>query len=137
VVVLPVYMSVYYMHAWCLQRSGEGIRSPGTGVVDGYELLCRCWKSNPGPLEKYPVLITTVSSSSSPALSVFCLECSPPELHPALESEGSVLPVALEDSRHTAKDAVPESLSCSEKLLQPQSWRQGFLSSENYDQISF
>lgn len=25
---------MYYMHDWCLQRSEEGVRSFGTGVID-------------------------------------------------------------------------------------------------------
>ena len=33
-----VCMYVYHIHAWCLRRSDVGIRSPGTGVIDGCEL---------------------------------------------------------------------------------------------------
>lgn len=35
------------MHSW----SEEGVRSPGTGVRDGYKPLCGCWEVNPGPLQ--------------------------------------------------------------------------------------
>ena len=49
----------------------EGVRSPGTGVTDSFELLCGCWKLNSGPLEKQSVLITTEPSHQSPIL--FCL----------------------------------------------------------------
>lgn len=31
--VLPVCMCVYHVHACYPQRSGEGIRSPGTGSI--------------------------------------------------------------------------------------------------------
>lgn len=33
-----------------------GVRSPGFGVTDSYELPCGCWELNPGPLEERPVL---------------------------------------------------------------------------------
>jgi hypothetical protein len=36
----------------------EGVRSPGTGVMDSYELLCGCWELHAGPLEEQPVLLT-------------------------------------------------------------------------------
>lgn len=36
--VLPAFMYVHYMSAWCLRRSEEAIGSSGTGVKDGYEL---------------------------------------------------------------------------------------------------
>jgi hypothetical protein len=33
----------------------EGGRFPGTDVIDSCELLCGCWKLNPGPLEEQAV----------------------------------------------------------------------------------
>lgn len=33
--VLPACMYMYHMHACCLQRLEEGVRSCGTGVKDG------------------------------------------------------------------------------------------------------
>jgi hypothetical protein len=36
--VLPACMYVYYVCAWCPQRSEESIGSPGTGIIDGWEL---------------------------------------------------------------------------------------------------
>jgi hypothetical protein len=36
----------------------EGIRSPGTRVIDNCELPCGCWKLTLGPLEEQPVLLT-------------------------------------------------------------------------------
>jgi hypothetical protein len=38
----------------------EGVRSPGTGIVDSCELSCGCWELNPGPLEEQPVLLIPV-----------------------------------------------------------------------------
>jgi hypothetical protein len=40
----------------------EDMRPPGTGVTDGCELPCGCWKLNPGPLEEQPVLLTAKPS---------------------------------------------------------------------------
>lgn len=41
------------------QRPAEGIRSPGTGVTDGYKPPCVFWELNLGPLEEQWVLLTT------------------------------------------------------------------------------
>lgn len=45
-----------YMYAPCMclvsQRSEEGIRCPGTGVIDGCDSPCGYWKLSPGPLEE-------------------------------------------------------------------------------------
>lgn len=35
--ILPAYMSVYYMCAWCLWRPEEGVGASGIGVKDGCE----------------------------------------------------------------------------------------------------
>ena len=40
----------------------EGVRSPGTGVIDSCDLLCGCWELNSGPLEELPMLLTTEPS---------------------------------------------------------------------------
>jgi hypothetical protein len=48
--VLPACICVYHVCTWCSQRSEEGIRFPGTGIVDGCGLPCECWESSPGPL---------------------------------------------------------------------------------------
>lgn len=62
---LGAFMSVHDMHA-CLRRSEKGVRSLGTAVTDGCKTL---WVpgTEPGPLEKQPVLVTT-ELSVSPAL---------------------------------------------------------------------
>lgn len=31
-----------HMHTWYPQKPGKGIRCPGTGVRDNWELPCRC-----------------------------------------------------------------------------------------------
>ena len=43
-------------------RSEEGVRSPGTGVTYGCELLRRCWELNTGPQEEQPMLLTSEST---------------------------------------------------------------------------
>ena len=61
-VYLMFFLSVYLctnIHAWCLQRSEEGIRSPGTRALDGCEPVSRWWESNPGPLQEQQVPLTT------------------------------------------------------------------------------
>jgi hypothetical protein len=47
--------------------------SPGTGVIDSYELLCGCWTSNPGPLQEQPMSSIT-EVSLQPLLHSFWLE---------------------------------------------------------------
>lgn len=42
--VLPVYMWVYRVHAWCPQRSENGVGSPGTKVTDSCEVPYGCWE---------------------------------------------------------------------------------------------
>lgn len=37
--VLLICMYVNCVHAWCQKRSGEGIRSPGTGVMNDYNAM--------------------------------------------------------------------------------------------------
>lgn len=56
--VLPACISVYHMHAWCPQRSEEGIRSPGTEVMDGCGPPYRYGEINPDPLQGQHVLLT-------------------------------------------------------------------------------
>ena len=38
--VLPAYMSVYHVHAWCPWRPEEGTGVPGTVVMDSCKLPC-------------------------------------------------------------------------------------------------
>ena len=64
--MLCLRMSVHHTQAWCLWRSEEGTKCSGTGVVGGYELLCRCWELNLSLLPKYLVLLTTGPSLQPP-----------------------------------------------------------------------
>lgn len=32
---MSVHMSVHYVWPWCLQRPEGGVRTPGTGVIEG------------------------------------------------------------------------------------------------------
>lgn len=59
--ILHVYMFVDHMHAWWLQRSKEGRKSPETGDTDSFELSCWCWVPNLGPLEEKPMFLTAES----------------------------------------------------------------------------
>lgn len=52
---------VYYVTVRCPQRS-EGVGSPGIGVKDACVPLCGCWESNPCPLEKQQVSLSTETS---------------------------------------------------------------------------
>lgn len=36
----PTYTYIYYLQAWCAQRSWEGNKSPGTGVKEGCKVTC-------------------------------------------------------------------------------------------------
>lgn len=41
--VLPRYIVMHCLCAWCPRRPKEGDRSPETGIRDGCESPCRCW----------------------------------------------------------------------------------------------
>lgn len=49
-------MSVYHIHISYSETPEEGVESHGARVTVSCELLCGCWKLNPGPLEKKPAL---------------------------------------------------------------------------------
>jgi hypothetical protein len=50
VTALPAWMSVYYMHAWQLQRPEGGVRSSETGVTEGlsYHVGAGNWPQSSG-----------------------------------------------------------------------------------------
>jgi hypothetical protein len=56
--VLFTCISMYHMHSWYPWRPEEGIGFSRTEVTEGYELPCRCWELNLGPLQEQPVLFT-------------------------------------------------------------------------------
>lgn len=71
--IFILYTLVFCLHI-CLC---EGVRFPKTGVTGRCDLPCECWKLNPSPLEKQPVLLTTqlsfqphggISSAEVPSL---------------------------------------------------------------------
>lgn len=66
---LHVYMYTTCMQ--CPQKPEEGVRSPGTGVRDTCESLCRYWKMNPGSLQEHPKLLTQKNSSAALAYYIF------------------------------------------------------------------
>ena len=66
---LHVYLGEYYVCAWCLWRSEEGVGSPGIGVRDGFELPWGSWESILGPVEEHPILVTAKSSLQTPFIS--------------------------------------------------------------------
>lgn len=64
-------MDFYFILAFCLHMClCEVVRFPGTGIADSCELLRGCWESDPGPLEKQAVLLTT-DPSMQPLYSAF------------------------------------------------------------------
>lgn len=56
--VLPAWLSVYHVHAWCPPRPEGNAGSPGTRVI-GSRLPFGFWEPNLGPLQKQPLLLTT------------------------------------------------------------------------------
>ena len=50
-------MYVDHMHAGDTQRSENDVRSPGTGVINGFELFSVSWEMNPYPLKDQQVLL--------------------------------------------------------------------------------
>lgn len=55
----------------------ESARAPATGAVDGCELPCGFWESNPGPLEEQPTLLTAEPFLQPPETSLLksCAKC--------------------------------------------------------------
>lgn len=54
-------MFLCHVHAWCLQKQGEGVRSPRTGVRDSCASPCGYWELNPDPLREQVLSITDPS----------------------------------------------------------------------------
>lgn len=50
--------AVYHLHAWCPQRTEEGIASPETGVTDSCEPPRVYWELNLGPRQEQQALLT-------------------------------------------------------------------------------
>ena len=71
------------------QKPVEGIRSPGAEVRDGCEPLCGCRKTNLGPLQEQPVLLTNKSSLYPHVLSFNYWVISPTQTFPFKNSTQS------------------------------------------------
>jgi hypothetical protein len=63
-----LYVQVFWLHVcaphvcWCLKRTDDGVRSPGTGGIEGCETLDGCWEPYLDPLQEHPVLLTAKQS---------------------------------------------------------------------------
>lgn len=60
-------MSEQNVCVWCPQRPEEDVGSHGTGVTEGYALLCWYWGPNTGPLEEQLVALTPEPSLHLPS----------------------------------------------------------------------
>jgi hypothetical protein len=74
-VVSSACVSVHPVGAWCLQRSEEDSRSPGTRVTDGCKALppptpCVCWELNLGHVYSPPVLSVLLNIYPTAVLSL-------------------------------------------------------------------
>lgn len=69
-----VCVSIYASPACCLWRSVGDAGSPvSMGLMDGCELLSRCWELNPGPLQDQLVLLTTEPPSPNTFFTANCI----------------------------------------------------------------
>lgn len=61
VCVLPEFMSVCHVPAWCLctWRTEKDMGSSETRVTEDPEMPCKCWESNSGPQKEQQVLLGT------------------------------------------------------------------------------
>lgn len=66
--VLPACMYVYPIHAWCLRRSEDGVRSPALEFIHDHELPCGCWNLNLGPLQEQHSCLNLRATSPTPKL---------------------------------------------------------------------
>lgn len=60
-----LYMSVYYVHAWCPRKPEEVMRFLGIRVINSHEPPCECWELNLDSQEEWPILLTADHLSSS------------------------------------------------------------------------
>ena len=56
---MTAYVSMYHMYFSCWQEAIRGHRAPGTGVVDGPELLSGSWGWSSELLQAQPALLAT------------------------------------------------------------------------------
>ena len=65
-----IYLFLFHVHwlVFCEQVClYKGVRSPGIGDTDSYEVPCGCWELNLGPLEGHPMLLTDEPSLQPPS----------------------------------------------------------------------
>jgi hypothetical protein len=63
--VLPEYIEVHSLDAWCPKSPEKDVGSLRTGVIGGNGLPYGCWELRLGPLETQSVLLTTQPSLQS------------------------------------------------------------------------
>lgn len=56
--VLPACIYAQYSNVWCLRRTKEGTRSPGTGII-GCKLPHGCREPTVVPLQEHQLFLTT------------------------------------------------------------------------------
>lgn len=118
--VQPVCLYVCHICIWCPQGS-EGIRYPGTVLIDDYETPCGCWNSNLGPLQEQSPCNNTKQSLQSPRLLPNCFSqsflCLYPLFIPHLLSiSGAYMCVKLQRSKYyllSSKTKFPTQRGCS------------------------
>lgn len=71
--MLCLHVCVLCIYVWCLQRPEEGVESPGTGVIVGFEPPLGCWELNLGLLEE--VLLIAEPSPAPNRMFFSCLQC--------------------------------------------------------------
>lgn len=60
--VLPAWICVYHVCAWCLRRPKRISELPEARMTEGCELSCVFWKQNFGPLQELWALLISESS---------------------------------------------------------------------------
>lgn len=118
--VWPVCLDVCHIYIWCPQGS-EGIRYPGTVVIDDYETQCGCWNPNLCPLQEQSPCNITKPSFWCPLLLTNCFSqqflCLYPLFIPHLLSiSGAYVCVQLQRREYyllSSKTKFPTQGGCS------------------------
>lgn len=76
--VLPLCICLFTMYMQCLQRLGEGVRSPATGIIDACELpdLMLRTRRCPSTRETNPLSRLTISPVPTSLFSFLCIDYS-------------------------------------------------------------
>lgn len=70
--MLCIYL--YHMHAWSPKKTKEGVRSPGTEVMDDFEPPRGFWMLNLCPLKEHRMILTVLAISPAPTIDTFLRE---------------------------------------------------------------